>query len=110
MTGEPDSFGGRHGFAARVRARLVALFDGKGGHRPPALGDPVLDDGQVRVEIAGGMGPFLGVFSLNGETGARVMAFDGRTLSIPTPEGCPDGARIIVIDSRGRRDEALLAA
>lgn len=28
----------------------------------------------------------------------------------PGPEGCPDGARIIVIDSRGRRDEASLAA
>ena len=110
MKGGPDIPGEGHGFAARARARLAALFGGKGGHRPPALGDPVLDDGRVRVDVAGGAGPFLGVFSLNGETGARVMAFDGRTLSIPAPGGCPDGARIIVIDSRGRRDEALLAA
>ncbi|MGZ8285324.1 MAG: hypothetical protein ACXW27_08085 [Allosphingosinicella sp.] len=77
--------------------------DEETANETPAV-EVAFSEGQVTAAVSGGAGPFLGILTLEGDSAGELMSVDERMLSFKVAQ-CPAGARVVVVDGRGRRAE-----
>lgn len=67
-------------------------------------------DGKVAVAIEGGTAPFIGLLTADGQAAGTSISSNDRAISFAVGDGgCPDKAKITVVDGRGQQSETVLA-
>ena len=76
----------------------------------PAIEVATAANRTVEVTVTNGAEPFMGMLELADGAGAAALTADGRKLTTQLgPDQCPSGAKIRIVDGRGRRAEAEIA-